>query len=67
MAKFVFYVIDLDEGTVTGTNNVEQVEEFVENDQYIVLHQGGTYWLGSRKENDVQALPEIEVSDDEDD
>lgn len=66
MAKFLFYVVDLEEGTVTGSNNVETVEQFVENDQYTVIHaQSGVYWLGSRKENNVEGIADPEDNVDE--
>lgn len=65
MSKYVWYIINLDDGTVQGTNDVEQVEQFVENDSFMCLHQGGSYFLGSREENKVEALPESDEDRDE--
>lgn len=55
--KFQWYIIDLDEGTVEGTNDVDMLENYIENDQYCILTaQHGKYYLGSRKENEVREL-----------
>lgn len=57
--KFQWYVIDLEEGTVKGTNDVEVVQKggFLENDAYVILTaQHGMYYLGSTKENQVEEL-----------
>ena len=62
--KYLFYIIDNDEGTVQGTNIVEQVEQFIENDQYTIIHsQSGTYWCGSRKENKVEEIVDEGLED----
>lgn len=55
--KFQFYIINLEEGTVEGTNDVEKLDPYIVNDEYLILTaQHGSYWLGSRKDNDVQEL-----------
>lgn len=57
MSKHVFYIVDLDEGTVQGTNNVEVAESFITNDSYVIIHQAGTYFCGSRVDRDVETIP----------
>lgn len=64
--KFVFYIIDIDEGTIEGTNDVEVAERFIENNHHIILHPGGTYFAGSREERDVKDITK-EENDDYDD
>lgn len=60
--KFIFYVIDLEEGTVRGTNDVEEIEEFIDDDFFIILHQNGSYFRGNREEVDVQSLESSDES-----
>lgn len=72
MSKFSMYVIDLEEKTIEGTNDVEQVEHLLDSefeDRFIILHgQHGVYFNGSRQENEVHPMPdsiELEVGEDE--
>lgn len=68
MAKFVLYIIDLDEATVQGTNDVEQADRFVEDERFIVLHQEGIYFQGRRIEEKVEPLEDdIEKGEDDPD
>lgn len=64
--KFQWYIIDLEEGTVKGTNDVEQCDEFLKTDQYVVLTgQHGIFYLGSRIANEVEALEANEEEPDD--
>lgn len=59
MARFSTYLISLEEGTVEGTNDVELIESYINNDAYLILlpNSGdGAYFLGSRKENEIPEL-----------
>lgn len=72
MAKYVMYIIDLEDGGVYGTNSVEEAEQFIEDDNFIVLHQGGAWFQGGRDENETQPISEhpnfvAEEEEDEDD
>lgn len=68
MAAFQWYIINLDEGTVEGTNNVEHLEEFLKDDSYLCLTgQHGIYYLGSRKENQVHELDRSDQDDPDED
>lgn len=61
--KFQWYIINCDEGTVEGTNDVDAARPYIEDDSYVVLTaQHGMYYLGSTKENQVQ---ELDTSDSE--
>lgn len=65
--KFQWYVVDLDEGTVAGSNDVDDVDQFIENDQYIVLTaQHGCFFNGSRDQIEVEELGTDEDEEDED-
>ena len=68
--KYQWYVVDLDEGTINGSNDVDEIRPFVENDRYLVFTaQHGVYCLGSTVEKEVQPLESEEGGDlgDEDD
>ena len=66
--KFQWYIINLEEGTVEGTNDVEAIEGFINSDEYLILTaQHGRYFLGSRKENEVTELEIASDADNEDD
>lgn len=72
MAKFVFYIVDLSDATVTGTNDIEVVEQFVENDDFVVIHKDSdVYFCGNRDENDIAEVDadglEAEDSDEAED
>lgn len=63
--KFQWYIINLEEGTVVGTNDVELAQPFINNDDYLLLTaQHGRYYLGSNTENEVQELNTTEDNDD---
>lgn len=56
--KFQWYLVDCEEGTVKGTNDVEVVHDKLTDERYILLTaQHGKYFCGSTDEIDV---PEIE-------
>jgi hypothetical protein len=56
--KFQWYVINLDDGEVVGTNDVDDIREHLKDDNFVVLTaQHGKYFCGSTDEKDVQPLP----------
>lgn len=66
--EFAMYVVNLDDGMVTGTNDVETAEQFIEDDSYvIILVQHGVWYLGSRKENPVTELANPNAAPEHDD
>lgn len=66
--KFQWYVIDCDEGTVTGSNDVDEVRQFLTSDRYVLLTaQHGQYYCGSTVEKEVEALQSSESEDDDED
>lgn len=72
MAKFVFYIVDLSDATVTGTNDIEVAGQFLENEDFVVIHKdSGVYLCGNRDENDIAEVDadglEAEDSDEVDD
>ena len=64
--KHVFYIVDCDEGSVKGTNDVDTAEYFVEDDRYVIIHAEGSYFCGSRKDNDIPTIKENHVDPNED-
>jgi hypothetical protein len=66
--KFAIYVVNLDDGEIAGYNDVDQVEQFIENDQYMILMpQHGVYFLGSRVQKQVEAGATGDDFEEEDD
>lgn len=64
--KFQWYIINCEDGTVEGTNDVEQCEEFIENSDYVILTaQHGTYFNGDRSAVDVEELSSDEEEPDD--
>lgn len=65
--KFVFYIVELETGEVNGTNDADVVEEFVENDDYVIIHSEGSFFCGDRTEYEVQNIEDDgEEEEDED-
>lgn len=56
MAASVWYIVDLNEGSVQSTNDNEVAEQFLCNDEYLVIHQNGTYFCGSRLAREPEEL-----------
>ncbi len=55
--KFQWYVINLDEGTVYGHNDVDVVRPLIEKENFVVLTaQHGKYYNGNTNEIDVKEL-----------
>lgn len=71
MARFAIHVVDLDEGTVQGTNNVEDVQDVMSDDRYLILMaQSGVYFHGDTSELEIEPFPskeELTADDDEED
>lgn len=60
--KFQWYVVDLDEGTIHGSNDTDTIRLYLENDNYLVFTaQHGQYFCGSTVEKEV---PEIKAEND---
>ena len=54
MSKFVFYIINREDGMVTGTNDFDVCEALIEDENYILIHQAGTYFCGDREGHEVE-------------
>lgn len=71
MARFAIHVVDLDEGTVQGTNNVEDVQDVMNDDRYLILMaQSGVYFHGDTNELEIEPYPskeDLEAADAEED
>lgn len=66
--RFVFYIVSLEDGQVLGTNNSELIDDFINCEDYVVIHKdSGTAYCGSADEINIKAVPEDEDLDDEDD
>lgn len=53
--KFQWYIVDTDEASVKGSNDIEEFEELLNDDRYVVLSgQHGKFFCGSREEQDVE-------------
>ncbi len=67
MPKYSCYLVNLDEGTVAGTNDVDEVQSFLEKDNYLVLFPNSgdqaVYFMGSTLPNNVEPLESPEESD----
>ncbi len=65
--RFQWYLVDTDDGTVQGCNDVEALDEFILDDRYVILSaQHGVYFSGSRDENSVEEFDTNADLDDED-
>jgi hypothetical protein len=65
--KFQWYLIDCVAQTVKGTNDVEVVQTFLDNPDYILLTaQHGKYFNGSKNEIEVEEF-DSDVDDTDDD
>lgn len=68
--RFQWYIINLDDGSVQGSNDVEEFDDLMDDDQFVILSgQHGVFYNGSRDQNDVEEFcaDTDEVEDDEDD
>lgn len=53
---FQYYIIDLDEGTVVYSNNIEYYKSHPEYDYYMILDtKRNIYYLGSTKEYQIKS------------
>ena len=68
MTKFAMYVVNLEEGTVHGTNNVEDILK-LENwpsEEYLIIHSTyGDWAVGDADTQSIEALPEDEDGEEE--
>lgn len=69
MARFVFYIVNLEDGTVKGSNNVEAIDSLVEDDNWLIIHKdSGTFFCGSRDSQEIPEMPSgVEEEEGEDD
>jgi hypothetical protein len=68
MTRYAIHVIDLDEGTVQGTNNVEDVQDVMSDDRYVIMMaQSGVYFHGDTSEIQIEPFPSKEDLTDPDD
>lgn len=66
--KFQWYVIDTDEKTIKGTNDVEKIMPLVNDDRYMLLTaQHGSFFNGSNAPEDVEEYMSDSDDDDEED
>jgi hypothetical protein len=69
--KFAMYLIDIEDGSVVGTNDVEQVLAYFAGfgeDRYIVIHSTNGDWaIGSNDTRPIKALTPLYYEEDEDD
>jgi hypothetical protein len=66
--RFQWYIVDCDEGSVSGSNDVEEFEELLNDDRYVVLSgQHGKFFNGSRDEQDVEPYIDPDASDEDQD
>ena len=66
MARFAMYVVNLEEGTVQGTNDAEAITNLPEwpSEQYLVIHSTyGDFHLG---DDAAASIQELKSSNDED-
>lgn len=55
--KFLYNIVDCDDGTVEGTNDLDVARKFMEDDhdRYIIIYnQTGTFFDGSTDENEIE-------------
>ena len=70
MAKFAMYVVDLEEGTVSGSNDVEAIEAFAkdEPERFLIIHAtNGHYQEVYAEAREIEALPEDDELDEDED
>lgn len=68
MTRYAIHVVDLDEGTVSGTNDVDEVRDIMDDDRYVILMaQSGVYFHGDSSENEIDRYtPEDDGDEDTD-
>lgn len=67
--KFAWLVVDLENGTVDGTNDADLIDNLVEDANYVCINQQSEcYFWGNRNQIMITALDDEELEvDDEDD
>lgn len=71
--KFLYNIVDCDDGTVEGTNDPDVARKFIEDDHdryIIIVNQTGTFFDGSPGENEIDEVmvgPGGESLEEEDD
>ena len=68
MAKFAFYIVDLDMGTVTGTDDAVLARDVIaaEDSDTLVLHApNGTFWSAAADEEAVREYDPAELGEDD--
>lgn len=62
--RFQWYLVDTTEQTVQGCNDVEQLNAFLDNPEFVVLSaQHGIFFNGSRDQNEVYELDSEDMDD----
>lgn len=57
--KFLYNIVDCDDGTVEGTNDLDVARKFMEDDhdRYIIIYnQTGAFFDGSTDENEIEEV-----------
>jgi hypothetical protein len=68
MSRFQWYIVDTDDATVTGSNDVEEFEELLDDDRYVILSgQHGKFYCGSRDEQNVEPYVDLDGGDADED
>lgn len=70
MARFAMYVVNLEEGTVQGTNDSEAITNLPEwpSEQYLVIHSTyGDFHLGDDAAAPIQELTNSDDGDEDED
>ena len=67
MARFIWYIVDKEDGSVEGTNNTDWLIEsnIKDNDRFVLIHKdSGVYYSGGGEEQEVFEIPDgIEEED----
>ena len=67
MAKFKYYITDVMNGEVVGTDDKDTAQEYAESDDYFVVDAESGRWLMSGGEDqDIEAASNDEVTEEED-
>lgn len=62
--RFQWYLVDTTEQTVQGCNDVEQLNAFLDNPEFVILSaQHGIFFNGSRDQQEVEELDDADMSD----
>lgn len=65
--KFQWYIINMSEATVEGTNDVDKARKFLTDEDYMILTgQHGVYFVGESDGEEVHELEEENVDEPDD-